>query len=351
MGAMALAACGEQASEVATQDESAQACQQAQEHLQACFPERAAQSPEGCTAESAEQIMAMNCDQLQAEASADSKADGACNPWYWWLCSGSGGSEPEGYTFALNISVCETPLCTVNLFGEDRSGAECGKITLENERGEVVATDYINDYLASGGVQGTGDGFRDLDLPAGNYVAKLWKRDGTQAVTTKDELAQIDVTLDANGEVTRSASSFEILRTEADLVRACSDVRGSLTSTCSGEQMNDEDTEWGWIIRLDGTNSEGTYMGLKRSRLYYMQDAHSFQFLRVREGDYVISYIEVDVPSWSRELNLTYEEYEELVERYATGNEVVERLEITAQDIEQEDVELVTKALDHQECR
>lgn len=350
-------ACGPQGSEETTgaEQESSALCAQAQAHIQGCFPEREAQIPESCTDASAEVMLAKSCDQLQADAASDSKADSGCSPWFWWLCTSSGGGtggqpEAKGYSFQLDISVCESPLCTINLFGTDRSGAECGRITLENERGEVVATDYLNDYLVSGGVQETGPGFKNLELDPGTYVARLWRRDGELARTTKDEPAEIEVTLLDGGEVERSTHHFEILKTEAEAIRACSSVVGTIASTCDGEPMEDEEIEWGWVVRLDGIHEAGRYMDLKRSSKYYMVDGHQFGFRHVRPGDYLITYIEMDIPSWSREINLDYEEYEELVERYATGTEVVERLEITLQDIEQEKVELVQKQLDHQAC-
>ena len=348
-----LAACGPQEHEVES-GQVPESCVVASEHMQRCFPEREAQIPASCTEESAQAILAGSCEQLQAEAASDSKADSGCSPWFWWLCTGGGSgaapTEATGYTFRLDISVCESPLCTINLFGTDRSGAECGRITLEDERGEVVATDYLNDYLASGGVQETGPGFKNLDLPAGEYIAKLWRRDGQLARTTSDDPAEIEVSLLEGGEVETSARDFEILKTEAEAIRACSDVVGTLSSTCDGEPMDEEETEWGWVVRLDGLHDAGRYMDLKRASKYYMVDGHQFSFRHVRPGDYLITYIEMDIPSWSREINLDYEEYEELVERYATGNEIVERLEITLDDIAQQRVELVEKPLAHQEC-
>jgi len=249
----------------------------------------------------------------------------------------------------FQIAKCQSELCVEDLFGERTDGGECGKITLENEAGEVVATDYINDYLFSGGVQGTGAGFRDMELPAGEYVAKLWRRDGTQAVTVKSEPAEFGVTLGEDGSVDQDGRYFKILDTEADLIRACSDVYGSLTSTCDMEPMEDEEVEWGWLVRIDGQNGEGTYLDMRRARSF-RGNPHSYVFRRVRPGDYTLTFIEMDVPSWRRELNMDFEDYEYLAERYATGRELVQEIQITDEDIVSEDVTFSSVDLDHQEC-
>lgn len=334
----------------------ADACEQAREHIQACFPDQEAQVPESCTEESAAQIMTQDCDALTSAAVDQGKADGFCNPWFWWMCT-SGGSEPEepeGYTFNLQISVCQSSVCVETLFGENRRGAECGKITLEDASGEVVATDYINDYLHSGGVQGTGDGFKNLDLPAGEYTAKLWRRDGTQAVTVDEEPAEIQVTLREDGEVDHSPFHFEILQTEADAVRACSDVFGSLSSTCEQEPMDEEDVEWGWIVRIDGTNDEGTYLDQRRAFKFHGDNAHNFVFRNVRPGTYTVTYIEVDVPGFIRSTtrDAKFEDYEEIVEDYATGNEITETIRITEENVAASEELFVSHIdLDHMACR
>lgn len=322
-------------------DEDAAACDAARDHIQACFPDREAKVPDSCSADSAEPILAADCDTLAAQAS-DGAADGFCNPFFWWSCSSSGGGsdtepEPTGYTFNLGVNVCESDLCVEDLFGENDRGAECGKVTLETADGDVLATDYINEYLTWGGVQGTGSGFDNLDLPAGEYTARLWRRDGELATNVDGDPAEISVSLLDDGSVeTSHYGNFKLLKTEADAVRACSDAIGSLTSTCDGEPMSKDDTAWSWVVRIDGENSEGTYENIKRSHFYFEAQTHQFGFPRVRPGTYTLTYIEIDVwSSWARDeyRNSKYEDYLELIDDYATGREFTQTIEITEADI------------------
>ncbi|MEZ4459209.1 MAG: hypothetical protein R3E66_05700 [bacterium] len=325
-----MTACGE-----APQDS---ACDQATAHMQACFPEQSIAAPDMCTDSVANDILAKNCDELAQVASASAGAsDGYCNPFFWWACSSGGSSAPvrEGYTFNLGISVCETELCVEDLFGTVTWGAECGKITLEDGHGDVVAVDYINDFVASGS-QGTGDGFKDLDLPKGVYTARLWRRDGELASTVEGGRAEIKVELGEDGKVDLERRNFRILKSESEEVRACADVQGTLASTCDAEPMSKEDTEWTWVVQITGTNEEGTYDYVNRSRFVYDLQTHSFVFPKVRAGQYELTYIELDVwSSYARERNLNadYDDYLELIERYGTGRTFTETVDVTDADI------------------
>ena len=353
--ALFAVACGEPAEQG---NADAVACDDARAHVQACFPEQEARVPEGCDAAQAEEILAQDCDALGAEAQAsEGKADGYCNPFFWWLCTSGGGSEREeveGYTFNLGINVCQSETCVEDLFGEITSGAECGKITLHDAAGNVVATDYINDYLTWGGVQNTGEGFKNLDLEPGDYTARLWRRDGELATTVESEPAEIEISLLEDGGVEKSASNFRILASEADAVRACSDLQGSIATTCDGEPVEKEDAEWTWIMKIEGSNSEGTYENLKRSGFVYSLQTHSFLFPRVRPGSYRLTFIEVDVwSSYARDeyRNSKYEDYLELVERYETGLQYTETIEITEEDIAAGEVVMLPHVdLDSQLC-
>lgn len=346
-----LGACGPQEEP----SQGADSCEEARTHLQGCFPDQEAQTPTTCTEESAKAVLSQSCDELQGAAVDQGKADGFCNPWFWWMCV-PGSSEPEeeeGYSFNLLISVCQSSVCVETLFGENRNGAECGKITLHDSNDQVVATDYINDHLHSGGIQGTGTGFKNLDLPAGEYTAKLWRRDGEQAITTQEEPAEITVTLHDDGDVSKAPFHFEILQTEADAVRACSDVIGSLSSTCEGEPMDSEETEWGWFVKIEGQNSEGTYEDIRRAFLFHNQPAHSFSFRNVRAGTYTLTYFEMDVPGFIQRTtnNAKFEDYQEMLDDYATGAQISETIEITEDDIASEDLFVSHIDLIHNECR
>ncbi len=350
--AVASAACGEV--------EPSATCEDARDHIQACFPGQEARVPDSCDAELAADVVAQDCDELEASAGAAAKGDGFCNPFFWWLCTGDSGStsDPEpargAYTFHLGVNVCETELCVEDLFGEIRWGAECGKVTLHDESGDVVATDYINDALTWGGVQGTGTGFTDLDLPEGNYTARLWRRDGEPATNVDGGPAELRVSLMGGGAVDLDTDDFRILKSEAEAVRACADVGGSLASSCDGEPQSEEDAEWSWIMRLEGTNQEGTYENLKRSRFVFNAQSHRYMFPKVRAGEYKLTFIEVDVwSSWARDdfRNAEYDDYLELVDRFATGVEFTETVTITEDDIARgEFVNLFHVDLESQVC-
>ncbi len=319
------------------------ACEDARSHLQACFPDREARIPDSCNESDAEAILEQDCESLEATARSNEMADGFCNPFFWWTCTGGGSStdvdEPRtrGYSFQLGLNVCQSELCVEDLFGEIRWGAECGKIVLENERGEVVATDYINEYLRpGGGEQNTGDGFSNLDLEPGSYTARLMRRDGRVATSVEGGEAAIAVELLESGAVDLETNDFRILDTEAEAVRACSDVTGTLSSECAGEPMEKEDTEWRWFIEIEGVHSEGTYRNMKRSRFVYNLQDHSYLFPRVRAGEYTITYHELDVwSSWTRSNNnnANYEDYLDIFERFATGRSHSETVVITDEEI------------------
>lgn len=318
---------------------AASSCEQAQAHVQACFPNQPSSPVEGCDEAAAKDVLAQDCAQLASSATAtEGKADGYCNPFFWWLCTSSGSSkkaEPAGYTFKLGINVCQSELCVEDLFGENTFGAECGKITLHDADDNIVATDYINAYVPNSGQDKLG-GFKGLDLEPGEYTARLWRRDGQLATDVKANPAQIEVTLGEDGEVETSARNFRILTSEADDIRACSDVVGTIATSCDGEALSKEDAEWTWLVRLEGDNAEGSYNSLKRSFFVFDRMSHTYGFARVRPGTYKLTYIELDVwSSYARRSyrNASLEEYEELVERYGTGAELTETVEITAADV------------------
>jgi hypothetical protein len=338
--AATAAACGNVEPATAT-------CDDARAHMEACFPERDARVPDSCDADMAADITAQSCGELEASAGAAAKGDGFCNPFFWWLCTSSGGSdtggstdrEPArtgGYSFGFGINVCQSELCVEDLFGEIRWGAECGEITLHDADGNVLATDYINDELSWGGVQDTGAGFRNLDLVPGEYYAQLNRRDGTPALDVKGELARIGVTVTDAGSLDLEARDFRILTSEAEAVRACSDVGGGLTSSCDGEPQSKEDASWSWLVKIEGENEAGRYENIKRSRFVFDAGTHRYLFPRVRPGNYTVTFIEIDVwSSWTRDdyRNSKYEDYLELVDRYATGLEFTETVEITEEDV------------------
>ncbi len=350
--ATASIACGETA-EVTP-------CEQAVEHLQACFPEQDARMPDSCSDSSAEAILAQDCGELESIANAQAgAADGFCNPFFWWACTSSGGGssvdrdEPTGYSFRLGINRCESDLCVEDLFGEIDSGAECGVIRLEDERGNVVATDYINDHMTWGGIQDTGDGFSNLDLPTGNYVAKLMRRDGEQARDIKGNPAEIEVALLDDGDVDLSARNFRILNTEADAVQACTEVVGAINSTCDGEQMSKDDIETTWVVKIEGVNAEGRYENIKRNMFVFNAQSHLFGFPKVRAGSYNLTYIELDIwSSWDRDnfRNLKYEDYLEYIEDYATGVEFTQEIEVTLDQAGQESTSIGGVVLESEVC-
>lgn len=345
-------ACGPQQDGEATASDEA-LCAQAREHFQACFPDQQAQIPDSCDASSAEQLLSRDCASLESQASSSAgKEDGVCNPWFWWLCSSS-PAKRDGYTFVLEVSVCQSELCTETLFGEDHSGAQCGQVTLEDANGEPVATDYINDLFPSNRDNRFGEDFRELDVPAGVYTAKLWRRDGSQAVTTQGEPAEITVTLEEDGTVRRSPPFFEILRTEADAIRTCSDLEGTLSSSCDMAPMSDEDTEWGWLVKLEGENAAGTVLDIHRAFFFYEAQAHHYGFRNLRAGDYTLSFVEMDVPSYARKSagEWTVSDYEEYIERYATGNVISQAITLTEDEIvASQEIERMHLDLEHMTC-
>lgn len=328
------AACAEQV------ESNEEICEKATTHVQACFPQETQSGPVSCDPAMAEEMLSSDCDELQAQVeAAEGAADGFCNPFFWWMCSSSpSADEPEvaSYSFNLGINVCETSTCVEDLFGEITWGGACGKITLEDANGQIVAVDYVNARLPNGGVHTTGGGFRDLDLSPGEYRARLWRRDGEPAQNVEGVPAELKVVLEENGDVTRERSNFKILKSEAEAIRACVDGIGTLRSTCEGELQDEETTEWTWIIHIEGTHAEGTYENLNRSRFTYQIGANAFRFPLLRAGDYKVTFHEVDIwSSYTRRemLNADFEDYQELIERYETGLKLESEFALTDEDI------------------
>lgn len=318
-------------------------CEAARDHVQACFPEQDARILDSCDEAQAEALLAKDCDALAADAESQAgAADGFCNPFFWWTCGGGGDTEPDptGYSFGLNVSICESDLCVEDLFGENESGVECGKMTMHDANGDVVAVDYLDDHLTWGGVMDTGPGFSDLDLPAGDYTVRLWRTDGELAADIDEGTAEITVSLLPDGGVEKSRSRFRLLATEAESVRACSDVQGTLASTCDGEPMEKEDIEYGWLIGIQGTNAEGSYENLKRNGFVFSLQGHSYLFPKVRAGRYTVTYHEVDVSSWNRDdlRNAKYDELVEALDRYGTGVAFEQSVDISDSEVAASDV-------------
>lgn len=73
-------------------DSAAALCDDAQAHLQSCFPEHEIGEPDSCNQGEAETVLDLSCDELRAGEGG--KADWSwCTAWTWWLCGSSASSE------------------------------------------------------------------------------------------------------------------------------------------------------------------------------------------------------------------------------------------------------------------
>jgi hypothetical protein len=337
--ALTFAACGEPTEQAEQTQDTAALCDAAAEHVRGCFPGDAISVPEDCTAESAQATLDTACEAM----AADGKADGFCNPWLWWTCTG-GGSDDGGASdgtrdFWANVNVCSDDFCQY-IFGD----ASCSLVTVEDLDGNEIARAHAN---TSGGVR-----FEGVDIANGEYVAKLWRRDGEVAENTpgaatsfiplsEREPAEIPFTV-TDDSVSRIR--FYVMPDEAEAVRRCAkNLTGEIEALCEGGPTPEDDIEWSWFARLRGETEAGEEVDTIRAY------NGRYWFSRLLPGTYTVEFLEMDIPSWQEEPNIDYDEY---VERYHTGRTLAhpDELVVTLDDVGAE-LSMDTVIVEAEECR
>jgi len=299
--------------------DAATLCAQATQHVRDCMPGEAVETPASCDAASAQATLGTSCETL---ASGGGKGDGLCNPWLWWTCV-DGGSGTTGFDFWVSVNVCYDDLCDAVT-----GGASCGLLTLTDADGEEVARAWTG--------SGSNARFEGLDLPDGTYALTLYRNDGSVAemTTVEDngffrsgrEPAILPVVLRAGEEPERPR--FYLAMGEEESVRRCARVNGEVEASCGGAEVDAEETEWTWFVRLSGEDERGPVSELSRAFRRY-QEPNGFAFLDVMPGTYTLDFIEMDIPSYARENN---PDYAYLVDRYATDNVYTSDFEVTTDD-------------------
>lgn len=291
-------------------------CQQAVEHLQSCFPDRAMNAEQAlgsCSAEDADHVLGQSCQQLAQ--SRDGKAD--CAGWWDWRCYWpTTPSKPEKATLKVTISKCYNDMFGVNCGATSSAG--CTKVVLEDSAGNVVASATTRTISTVA--------FEELD--AGTYKVRVLRRDDTvaQAVdgdptnTNPDgSPAETTVTVGEEDQRVRFYFSSE----ENARLDRCTTVTGTLESVCKGTVGDPEETEWSWLIEL--VDSAGETVAIKRASKRYQQP-NTYYFSKLLPGTYRLKYHEMDIPSYRRKAN---PDYEYLLRWYSDGVVLEETFELT----------------------
>lgn len=281
---------------------AANPCTEAVAHLQACFPDQA--MPGECHEASAQQILDSSCEEL---AAGDGKADGGWTClWMPWLCVGGGNDDSRAVSVV--VERCAGTYGPIDCYGT--YGAPCTLVVLENEAGEELDRQYTGTY---GSV-------RFVDVPAGANVVRVLDRAGqttTQVIgeyTYSTAEAKVEVPADAEDPKVRVYLPGDSEAT----VKACSTVHGHLDVVDgAGLRVDTEEIEWGWLVRF--LAEDGTVELMRPFRVHpdasgSGQWENNFTFFRTYEGEHVVEFIRMDIPSYARENN---PDYEHLLDYYA----------------------------------
>lgn len=340
-GAGDVAATGEQAR-----------CEEAAAHLEMCFGEEA-QASLSCDEASARSVLGASCEDL-TQSSRGGKADSLCNPLLWWTwssCSsggggGGGGSSSQGVSFGTALEMCYDSICY-----EITGGGRCVLVTLENAAGEELSRAYTGRLSSAR--------FNDVALEDGEYYVRVHRRDGetAQMMTSLRGSIGLDGRADAvravqvEGGKVNKIPKFLVTADERELLTRCVSLSGDVTSTCGAAPMSVDETEWSWLVELTGSNDAGEYASIKRPFVRWDEPTQSqfnrFWFDDLMAGEYTVSFIEVDVPSWARKNN---PDHDELKRRYATGRVLEEAFTVSGAEAPAKR-ELGEYLLSHEKCR
>lgn len=325
-------------------------CDQAVEHVQNCFPDREFSQTDQCTEESARNALDKSCEELEAD---NSKSDHYC-AYSWWTCNSSDsddGDSDDSYGRLKERDIWVTVrTCNSNTCDSVSGGFACSKVTIEDNQGNVVASGHAGSH---NGYRSSGVFFEDVDLGAGTYTVKLYRRDGQLGtIMVEDGPYDYGRSARSEAEVELEIERYEreynvrmyVPHEQRDEYQRCARLQGTVSSTCNGEPMSDEETEWSWLIQFTGEAEDGAYV--KITRPFSIRGENRFGAMLL-PGDYDITFYEMDIPSYKRENN---PDYEGLLRYYDTGHSFDESVTVNDSAMT-ETVDLGRYELDHQDCR
>jgi hypothetical protein len=283
-------------------EDATDVCQAAADHMRTCFPNDAVASAESCDPATAESVLAMDCNQLEAGLES-AKSDGYYDVWAaqwcgWWgvMCSGtstgstskpgsSSGSTSSGTTTQAGRGTLE--ISASSEYGGPLSSAvqavRCAAIRVVDSKGSVVHEGY------------TTPGGRTTvpNLAAGKYTVELLSRAG-------DVAGKRDVSVKKN----KSAWAYlTIAEEDATAVQQCITVRGDVTLLECGAEGTPNDREW--AVRAVPTEESdltrdafwttfnNTLSPSEPARIYN----GSFALIYLPIGRYELEFIRLDLPS------------------------------------------------------
>lgn len=325
-----LAGCGDTDTEGTADD---QLCEEAEQHVLDCFPELEGTQPTDCDPDRAAQTLDQSCEEL---GESEGKADEPCEFWSPGSCEGGEGEPREIW---IGVKECSSSVC-----GNVTHSERCAYIEIENAVGEVVY----------GGLTGQRSvlHLEDVPLQSGDYTLNLYDRDGELAEMKIEQDFQFgrpgraeaskEITLEDGDDGLRF--DFYVTDEQADELRRCARVEGELVSTCDGEPMDAEQTEWAWFVELVAPEHYPTDRDIIRP--FAIDGTNSITFPDAPVGEYELDFHEMDIPESERENN---PDYRALLTDYGTGRVVSESFEVTAEDVD-ETVSIGEVEIEHEQC-
>lgn len=282
------------------------ACERAQAHVAACFPDHA--NVATCDPATADQIAEMPCDEL---AEWGGKADNPFCFWTPWLCTGDSGSS--GKTIEVAVEECGPGgLCPYV------TSASCGLVTLHDSHDKQVAKGFTN-----------GNGRLTFEgLAQGTYTVKVHKRDGSLArmmlsdYTDETGTAKVGVTLDGGDA---PWARFNLETGSEEQITQCAGMRGNITvKDRHGQALDREAAEWNWLVELE---TEGAVVDRQRP-IYFEPDENIVDFKLVPRGTHTLRFVRMDIPSYEQKPNPDYARLRRL---YSTDEAPIEvNINVTA---------------------
>jgi hypothetical protein len=327
-------------------------CEQASDKLVSCLGDEV-QAPLSCNGAAARQVLDQSCEELTQGSQGQGKADAICNPLLWWTWASCGSSSSSATNNSRSLWV-RLNKCSDNFYGVQvdycdptiiYGGNTCTLVTIETPSGQEVARGYTNNN--------SNVLFEDVKLDSGDYLVRVWRRDGTQAemmTSSPGSLSynrRVEATQPLKVGSQRKLDNvvFYFMPDESEQLVGCSRASGTVASTCNGQPMTPERTEWSWFVRVQGTNDAGDYTSLTRP--FKTMDTNSFYINGLMPGNYELSFLEMNIPSFEQRNN---PDYARLASRYATGRRLTDELVVSSEDIPNA-IAVGDYELDHTRCR
>ena len=289
-------------------------CQQAQAHVSACFPDEEIAAQTSCTSESASALLAESCDDL-ARKSASAKADGSCNPLFFWR------SCNKGLQISM-VSACFEGQCDWSDTRGIPVSNECFQYEVRDAQGNIVAGDRVRG----------GQALMREDLPDGVYSIAVIRRDGSDAEFLVDA-SNVDAFNSLSGMKNKEVlvPAFKVEGGKRDrhelylvfdgdemgTLRRCGTLTPKVQMICNGEVQQNTRGKYDWYMTIEPVsasahvNEEGNrhapYYALRSTTESYLAERYNetmdldvwrkdTSVYQVDAGEYDVTFHRVELP-------------------------------------------------------